>query len=163
MSDGMNKVILFGNLGSDPELRYTANGTAVLSLRIATNESFLDKNREVQERTEWHTVVVWGTRAEALAKTLTKGAGLLVEGGLRTSSYEKEGVKRYRTEVHAREICLSGRRSAPPPADDVLARSVDAPRLEEEMLGRSPPLPRNGRARSSAGSMELEHAEELPF
>ena len=158
----MNKVILFGNLGSDPELRYTANGTAVLSLRIATNESFLDKNKEVQERTEWHTVVVWGTRAEALARTLSKGAGLLVEGGLRTSSYEKEGVKRYRTEIHAREICLSGRRSAPPPAadDDVMVRSQGAPRLEEEMPGRAAPVARNGRA---APAMELEHAEELPF
>jgi single-strand DNA-binding protein len=164
MSDGMNKVILFGNLGSDPELRYTANGTAVLSLRIATNESFLDKNKEVQERTEWHTVVVWGTRAEALARTLTKGTGLLVEGGLRTSSYEKEGVKRYRTEVHAREICLSGRRAASPQGpvdDDVMVRSQGAPKLEEEMLGRPPAGARNGR--SPAVAMELEHAEDLPF
>lgn len=160
----MNKVILFGNLGSDPELRYTANGTPVLSLRIATNESFLDKNREVQERTEWHTVVVWGARAEALAKTLSKGSGMLVEGGLRTSSYEKDGVKRYRTEIHAREVCLSGgRRSAPPPADDdvMVVRSPTAPKLEEEMLGRAPVAARNGR--SGAAPMALEHAEELPF
>ena len=162
----MNKVILFGNLGSDPELRYTANGTAVLSLRIATNESFLDKNKEVQERTEWHTVVVWGTRAEALARTLTKGTGLLVEGGLRTSSYEKEGVKRYRTEVHAREICLSGRRPAPQPAlaeDDVLARPPSTPRPEEETPARPLNASRNGRAGGSSMPMELEHTEEMPF
>lgn len=158
----MNKVILFGNLGSDPELRYTASGTPVLSLRIATNESFLDKNREVQERTEWHTVVVWGTRAEALARTLNKGSGMLVEGGLRTSSYEKEGVKRYRTEIHAREICLTGRRSAPPPADDdVMVRSQGAPKLDEEMPARAPVAARNGRP--PAVPMELEHAEEMPF
>jgi single-strand DNA-binding protein len=109
-------------------------------------------------------VVVWGTRAEALARTLTKGTGLLVEGGLRTSSYEKEGVKRYRTEVHAREICLSGRRSAPPPAlaeDDVLARAPSTPRAEEEMPARPLNASRNGRG--SSMPMELEHTEEMPF
>src|SRR5687768_3491309 len=139
MSDGLNRVILFGNLGSDPELRYTANGTAVLSLRIATNETFVDKNKEVQERTDRQTVVVRWTRAEALARTLTKGTGLVVEGGLRTSSYEKEGVKRYRTEVHAKEICISSRRPAQiPHDDDGLARAPSTPRAEEEMPGRTP-------------------------
>ena len=118
MSDGMNRVILLGNLGADPELRHTTSGGAVLSLRLATNESWMDRNREPQERTEWHTVVIWGTRAEGLARVLTKGSGVLVEGTLRTSSYEKDGQKRYRTEVHAREICFTGKRGTPggPPA-----------------------------------------------
>lgn len=164
MSDGLNRVILLGNLGSDPELRYTANGTAVLSLRLATNESFMDKNKEVQERTEWHTVIVWGTRAEALARTLGKGTGLLVEGGLRTSSFEKEGVKRYRTEIHAREICIASRRQAPSsPDDDVLSRGPSAQKPEEEMLGRTPPAARNGRAGVPHVPMEFEHTEEMPF
>jgi single-strand DNA-binding protein len=117
MSDGMNKVILLGNLGGDPELRYTAAGVAVLSMRLATNERFVDKNREVQERTEWHTVVVWGNRAEALARLLVKGQGLLVEGGLRTSSYEKDGQKRYKTEVHARDVVITGKRANGAPVE----------------------------------------------
>jgi single-strand DNA-binding protein len=119
MSDGLNRVILLGNLGADPELRHTPSGSAVLHLRLATNESYFDKTKdERQERTEWHNVVVWGTRAEALAKVLNKGSSLLVEGGLRTSSYEKDGVKRWRTEVHAREICFAGRAPRPIVTDD---------------------------------------------
>ncbi|KYF78211.1 single-stranded DNA-binding protein [Sorangium sp. So ce388] len=110
MNEGLNKVILMGNLGSDPELRYTGNGTPVLQLRMATNESFVDKNKEPKERTEWHNIVFWGPRAEALAKVLTKGDGVLIEGGLRTSSYEKDGVRRYRTEVIARDLRFTGRR-----------------------------------------------------
>ena len=112
MSDGMNKVLLLGNLGADPELRYTPGGVAVLNMRVATNESWRDKNKELQERTEWHSVVVWGNRAEALSKMLVKGQGLLVEGGLRTSSYEKDGTKRFKTEVHARDVVLTSRRRA---------------------------------------------------
>jgi single-strand DNA-binding protein len=113
MSDGMNKVILLGNLGADPELRYTTAGVAVLNVRLATSESYVDRNKEPQERTEWHTVVVWGNRAEGLSRVLTKGTGVLVEGTLRTSSYEKDGQKRYRTEVHARDVFFTGRRGAP--------------------------------------------------
>ncbi len=109
MSDGINRVYLLGHLGADPELRATAGGLSVLHLRVATNESWLDKNKEQQSRVEWHDVVVWGLRAEALAKLLSKGDGVLVEGHLRTSSYEKDGTKRYRTEIHAREVCFAGR------------------------------------------------------
>jgi single-strand DNA-binding protein len=86
-----------------------------LKLRIATSESYLDRNRERQERTEWHSVTVWGKRAEALAKFLTKGSRVFIEGGLRTSSYDdKEGNKRYKTEVNATNIILCGGRSAAP-------------------------------------------------
>ena len=106
MSDGLNRVILCGNLGSTPELRYTQGGTAVLSLRLATNETYQDRNKETQERTEWHTVVVWGTRAEGLSKFLAKGMGVVIEGAIRTSSFEKDGVKRYKTEVHARDVLV---------------------------------------------------------
>lgn len=110
MAEGLNRVMLFGNLGADPELRQTAGGQSVLKLRLATNESWLDKNRVRQERTEWHSVVVWGKRAEALAKFLEKGSSVFVEGSLRTSSYEdREGVKRYRTEIVASNLLLGGR------------------------------------------------------
>jgi single-strand DNA-binding protein len=109
MAEGLNRVMLLGNLGADPELRMTQGGQAVLKLRLATSETYVDKNRQRQERTEWHNVVIWGKRAEALAKILTKGSRIFVEGGLRTSSYDdRDGNKRYRTEVVCSNILLQG-------------------------------------------------------
>lgn len=108
MAEGLNRVMLLGNLGADPELRVTPGGQAVLKLRLATNETYLDRNNVRQERTEWHRVTVWGRRAEALGKILTKGDLLFVEGRLQTSSYEKNGEKRYSTEVVANNIVLPG-------------------------------------------------------
>jgi single-strand DNA-binding protein len=109
MAEGLNRVMLLGNLGADPELRMTSGGQAVLKRRLATSETYVDKNRQRQERTEWHNVVIWGKRAEALAKILTKGTRIFVEGGLRTSSYEdRDGNKRYRTEVVSTNILLQG-------------------------------------------------------
>jgi single-strand DNA-binding protein len=109
MAEGLNRVMLLGNLGADPELRVTPGGQAVLKLRLATNESYVDRNNVRQERTEWHRVTVWGRRAEALGKILQKGDSLFVEGRLQTSSYEKNGEKRYSTEVVANNIVLPGR------------------------------------------------------
>ncbi len=110
MAEGLNRVLLLGNLGADPEFRVTSSGQQVLKMRLATSESYLDRNRVRQEKTEWHNVVVWGKRAEALSKFLAKGARLFVEGGLRTSSYEdRDGNKRYRTEIVASNIILAGR------------------------------------------------------
>jgi single-strand DNA-binding protein len=111
MAEGLNRVMLLGNLGADPELRTTSGGQSVLKLRLATSETYLDKNRQRQEKTEWHSVVIWGKRAEALSKILSKGSRLFVEGGLRTSSYEdREGVKRYKTEIVANNVLLQGGR-----------------------------------------------------
>jgi single-strand DNA-binding protein len=108
MAEGLNRVLLLGNLGADPELRVTPGGQAVLKLRLATNESYVDKNNVRQERTEWHRVTVWGRRAEALGKFLQKGDSLFIEGRLQTSSYEKNGEKRYSTDIVASNIILSG-------------------------------------------------------
>jgi single-strand DNA-binding protein len=109
MAEGLNKVMLLGNLGADPELRFTQGATAVLNLRLACSESYLDRNREKQERTEWVNVVIWGKRAEALSKFLRKGSRIFVEGGLRTSSYEdRDGNERRKTEVNATNIILAG-------------------------------------------------------
>jgi single-strand DNA-binding protein len=108
MAEGLNRVLLLGNLGADPELKVTQGGQAVLKLRLATTESYLDKSNTRQERTEWHSITVWGRRGEALAKILAKGRSIFVEGSLRTSSYEKDGEKRYRTEVIANNIILAG-------------------------------------------------------
>lgn len=110
MAEGLNRVMLLGNLGAEPELRMTGGGQAVLKLRLATSETYLDRNKQRQERTEWHSVVIWGKRAEALAKILGKGSRVFVEGGLRTSSYDdRDGNKRYRTEIVAQNLLLLGR------------------------------------------------------
>lgn len=112
MAEGLNRVILIGNLGQDPELRFTQSNQGVLSLRMATTESFFDSNtKERKERTEWHSVVVWGKRGEALNKILSKGSRIAVEGRLQTRSWEaKEGGKRYTTEVVANNVILLGGR-----------------------------------------------------
>jgi single-strand DNA-binding protein len=109
MADGLNRVMLLGNLGADPELRMTQSGQAVLKLRLATTESYLDRNKVRQERTDWHNVVIWGKRAEALSKILNKGSRIFVEGRIQTSSYDdRDGNKRYRTEVIANNLILAG-------------------------------------------------------
>lgn len=126
MAEGLNKVMLIGNLGQDPELRYTQKGQAILNMRLATNESFLNRDNERQERTEWHTVILWGKRAEALNKILAKGRQLYVEGRLQTRKWEdKEGKPRYTTEVVATNVVLIGGRgggagqdAGAPPSDD---------------------------------------------
>ena len=111
MAEGVNKVILLGNLGADPELRSTQGGESVLRIRLATTESYLDRNKERKERTEWHSVTVWGKRGEALSRLLTKGSSVYIEGGLRTSSYDdKDGKTVYRTEIVAQNIVLTGNR-----------------------------------------------------
>jgi single-strand DNA-binding protein len=110
MAEGLNRVMLLGNLGADPELKMTSGGQSVLKMRLATTESYLDRNKARQERTEWHSVVLWGKRAEALGKFLTKGTRLFIEGAIRTSSYDdRDGNKRYKTEVVANNIILAGR------------------------------------------------------
>lgn len=108
MSRGVNKVILIGHLGADPEVRYTANGTAVAKFRVATNESYVDKSGNRQELTEWHLVTAWGKLAETCGQYLSKGKQVYIEGKLRTTSYEKDGVKRYTTEVVARDLQMLG-------------------------------------------------------
>ena len=111
MARGVNKVILIGNLGQDPELRYTGSGTAVCNLRLATNESYKDASGQLVERTEWHTIVAWSRLAEICGEYLKKGSQVYFEGSLQTRSYDdKDGNTRYVTEVKAREMMmLSGR------------------------------------------------------
>lgn len=107
MSTGMNRVTLFGNLGADPDLRYTPAGQPVLNMRLATTESYVDRNGQRQERTDWHRVVLWGKRGESLKRILGKGSQVLIEGSLRTTTWEdRDKVKRYKTEVLVREVYL---------------------------------------------------------
>jgi len=102
---GVNKVILIGNVGADPELRYTPGGTAVSNFNMATNENWTDSGGEKQERTEWHRIVVWGRLAEICNQYLRKGSKVYIEGRLETSSWDgQDGQKRYKTEVVARDM-----------------------------------------------------------
>jgi single-strand DNA-binding protein len=111
MARGINKVILVGNLGADPETRYTPSGTAITSIRIATSESWKDKQTgEQQERTEWHRVKFFGRLAEIAGEYLKKGGQVYIEGKLRTEEYEKEGVKRWSTDIIADEMQMLGGR-----------------------------------------------------
>ena len=103
----MNKAILIGNLGRDAEVRYTASGTAVATLSLATTESWKDKDGQKQERTEWHRVVVWDKTADALKDYLVKGKQIAVEGKIQTRKWEdKDGATRYTTEIKSDRITL---------------------------------------------------------
>jgi single-strand DNA-binding protein len=105
----VNKVILIGNLGADPELKYTPSNRPVCNLSLATNEVFKDKGGQRQERTEWHRVTVWGDSAENCSKYLAKGRTVYIEGRLQTRSWDdKEGKKRYSTEVVADRVVFLG-------------------------------------------------------
>src|SRR5580698_3082034 len=109
MAGGVNKVILVGNLGADPDMRFTPSGQGVCELRVATSESWNDKNGQRQERTEWHRIVVWGKRAEVCAKYLAKGRQVVVEGRIQTRTYDdKDGGKRYITEIIAADVQFLG-------------------------------------------------------
>lgn len=110
MARGINKVILVGNLGADPEVRYSASGTAIANLRLATSESWTDKQSgERQERTEWHRVTLFGRLAEVAGEYLKKGRQVYIEGSLRTDKYtDKSGVEKYSTDIVASDMQMLG-------------------------------------------------------
>ena len=155
---GVNKVILVGNLGKDPEVRYTPGGQAVANFTIATNENWTDKQGQKQERTEWHRIVVWGKVAELCGEYLSKGRQVYIEGRLQTREWtNKEGAKQYTTEVVANPVggvvFLSGgdrgnrgAKSGGAPADDF---GAPPPGLDE--------APSGGPAASKGGE------DDIPF
>ena len=133
----VNKVILVGNLGADPELKYTPSSRPLCNLRIATTDVFKDKSGQRQERTEWHRVTVWGDQAENCNKYLSKGRSVYVEGRLQTRSWEgQDGQKRKTTEVNATEIQFLEPRSQSQPqaaaAEPVETAVAAAPGHHEE-------------------------------
>ena len=112
----VNKVILIGNLGRDPETRYTTGGDAVTNLRIATTETWKDKAGEKQEKTEWHTVVLFGRQAEIAGEYLKKGRPVYIEGRLQTRKYtDKEGALKHQVRVACRSLCIHSGLTALPP------------------------------------------------
>jgi len=109
----VNKVIVVGNLGRDPEIRYSQQGTAVCNLAIATSDKWTDKQGQQQSKTEWHRVVVFGKQAENCERYLSKGKQVYVEGKLQTSSYEKEGQTHYATDIVANVVQFLGGKTNP--------------------------------------------------
>jgi single-strand DNA-binding protein len=144
MADGLNKVMLLGTLGADGEQRFGQSGVCVLSWRMACNESWYDdKTKERKERTEWVSCVLFGKRAESLAKFMTKGAKFFVEGSLRTESYEKDGQKRYTTKVYVQNVLFAG--GGGTASDDAGGRTGgEQPRGNGGRSGRPEPKPAPG-------------------
>ncbi|MGE0384530.1 MAG: single-stranded DNA-binding protein [Gammaproteobacteria bacterium] len=158
MARGINKVMLIGNLGADPEVRYTAGGSAVANVRLATAESWKDKQTgETQERTEWHRVVFFGRLAEIVAEYLRKGSQVYVEGRLQTREWEKDGVKRYSTEIVANDMQMLGGRGGG-------ARSESAPDSGRDRDYDAPPArAAAGRAGGGAAAVADEFDDDIPF
>jgi len=136
----VNKAILVGNLGKDPELRYTPSGAAVATFSLATTERFKNRNGEQQERTEWHNIVAWGPLAEICGKYLAKGRQVYVEGRISNRSYDdRDGNKRYISEVVINEMQMLGR-----PGDDQGGARPSAPSAPSaQRQGSSSPAPSN--------------------
>jgi single-strand DNA-binding protein len=136
---GVNKVILVGNLGRDPEMRYTPDGTAVASFSVATSDEWKDKTTgEKRERTEWHRVVAFRRLGEICGEYLTKGKQVYIEGRLRTRSWEKDGITRYSTEIEAKTMQMLGRR------DSDISRASEKRQpsgIEEPFVPEPPPPP----------------------
>ena len=154
MARGVNKVILVGNLGKDPEVRYSPNGQAVANVTIATSESWKDKTSgEKQERTEWHRIVFFGRLAEIAGEYLKKGAQIYIEGRLQTRKWQdKDGHDRYTTEIVANEMQMLGSRSG--------AGMPSEPAMESAPAGAPASSGARPGAKASAGA---DFDDDIPF
>ena len=129
----LNKVILAGNLTRSPELRYTPNGTAVANFGMATNRAWTDEGGQRQEEVEYHSIVVFGRRAEIAAEYLTRGSLALLEGRLQTKSWEQDGIKRYRTEIIAERVQFGPKRQDETPLRETILIATPATRLPHQL------------------------------
>ena len=132
---GVNKVILVGNLGKDPELRYTPSGQAVATFSLATNRKWKDKEGQMQDQTEWHNIVAWGRQAEIAKEYLKKGSPLFVEGRIQYRTYnDREGNKRFITEIVAQSVQMLGRKGAEAAPDMPEETAAEAPPSSDEEI-----------------------------
>ncbi|MET0984106.1 MAG: single-stranded DNA-binding protein [Steroidobacteraceae bacterium] len=156
MARGVNKVILVGNLGKDPETRYMPSGKPVTSFSIATSEAWNDRQSgERQERTEWHNIVLFEKLAEIAAEYLRKGSQVYIEGSLRTRKWQdKEGKDRYTTEIVGRDMQMLGGRSAP--AGGMSESRGSAPASASASTGSS-------REREPVAADDQEFDDDIPF
>lgn len=138
---GVNRAIILGNLGKDPEVRYMASGSAVTSITVATSESWKDKQTgEKEERTEWHNITAFGKLAEIMEKYLKKGSKVYIEGKIQTDKYEKDGVTKYSTKIIARDLQM-----------------LDSKQASSEPAQQAAPQPSNQQAASD------DFSDDIPF
>lgn len=141
MASSVNKVILIGRLGKDPELKYTPSGTPMTRFTLATDESFKDRNGEQQKRTEWHNIVAWNKLAEICGQYLTKGKQVYIEGSIRSRQWQdKDGNKRTSFEINARDMRMLGSRADAERASEAEAAPAERPSPEPA----APPEPAPG-------------------
>ena len=134
MAKGLNKVMLIGHLGKDPELKYTEKGTAYCNFSIATDESYKDENGNKVDRTEWHNIVTWRKLAEICQQYLKKGSKIYCEGKLQTDSYEKDGIKRYSTKIVMTDMSMLDSKGASDKVSDQAVKPAEPVSGEEDDL-----------------------------
>ncbi|NBC01289.1 MAG: single-stranded DNA-binding protein [Bacteroidetes bacterium] len=163
MARGVNKAIIVGNLGQDPELRYTGSGTAVCNLSVATNESYKDSDGQLVEKTEWHRVVAWARLAEICGEYLQKGSQVYFEGSLQTRSWEdRDGNTKYTTEIKARDMMILSDRGGAGGGRGG-RDGYNQGRGSDNMDQRQPqPQPSGGRGQANNGD-EFAPDDDLPF
>jgi single-strand DNA-binding protein len=163
MARGVNKVMLIGNLGQDPELRYTNSGTAVCNMRLATNESYKDRDGNLVEKTEWHSIVAWARLGEICNEYLRKGSQVYFEGSLQTRSWEdRDGNTRYTTEVKAREMMFLDGAGRSGGGDGRFDQSRGGSRGDGAGQRQGGPS-RQQRARQQETAEPFEPDDDLPF
>ena len=159
----VNKVFILGNLGNDPEIRYTATGTAVAKLSVATNEYWNNKEGAKENHTEWHRVVVWGKQGENCAQYLSKGRSVFIEGKIRTNEWtDKEGQKRYTTEIIAQNVQFVGQNVANADGRAPSLENQSSPGLSGE---EGPASPRFGTSKNLGLEPDIDGGpdSDIPF
>jgi single-strand DNA-binding protein len=155
---GVNKVVIIGHLGRDPEIRHSQQGTPVTNISIATSENWIDKNTgEKQEKTEWHRVVAFGKQAETLGKYLRKGSQVYIEGRLQTRTYDKEGQTHYITEVVANNFQFLGGRS------DNHTQSPDGPLQTETKIKTGTSWNKDQPTQPNVNGPDVFRDDDIPF
>ena len=164
MAKSVNKVILVGNLGKDPEVKYTPSGVPVAKFSLATNERFKDKGGEWQDRTEWHSIVAWQRLAEIVGEYVKKGSKVYIEGRLQTSSWEdkQSGEKKYRTEIVAHEIVLLGGRGESEPEGRSRSAAAHNSSFDQRNSHNSDDS-QHQESSGSGGSSSTITDEDIPF
>ena len=160
----VNKVIIIGNLGKDPEMRYMPSGDAIANMRIATTDKFKDRNGEMQEVTEWHTVSFFGKTAEVCGQYLKKGSSVYVEGSLRTRKWQdKEGQDRYTTEIRGDRMQMLGGRGTGGGMADYDAPPMEGSPRESAPRSRPPASSGSGAAPAGSGGGFGDIEDDIPF
>lgn len=152
----VNKVIIIGNLGRDPETRYMPDGGAITNVSVATTDKWKDKNGEMQEKTEWHRVAFFGKLAEIAGEYLKKGSQVYVEGRLQTREWEKDGVKRYTTEIVANQMQMLGSRQG-------MGGAGREAHEGGESAGGSRPAASKPAAKAGTGGKFDDFEDDIPF